>query len=538
MILRILFIVWLTALSLIGQQAQDLEQKSKIAFTPHNLVGKSVLAGSDSTVQDFTLCRYCHTPSKLNPVEALWSRKGTVASFDDEKIVKSSDQRVLPSDPGSRSCLYCHDGSLAKGFPHKKPGGNRQVSLLSTNDSGLPNHQLHLFSFPDKDRQTHLPGSESLLMVDESGVVSCLTCHDPHNNEHGNFLRTEAGSSQICFDCHEMVNWELSTHGNPADPRFADLKKMTCTTCHSIHALPADKALLKTDENALCLSCHDGKQDTDNEIASEGDLEFVFNKPFRHPIWNNPPGSSSKGALDTWSSGLGNDRAVACSDCHNPHAATDLSDSPFLDGTQRYVSGVDNHGFPKDVANYEYETCYKCHGMSQSAPFGADVARLLARTNVSFHPVEAPGNNPYVPSLKAEWSEQSMLSCTDCHGNDDVLEPQGPHGSNIPHILKAAYSDLPFAAPEENALCFRCHEEQRILQSDGFKFHRLHIQGKGYACSACHDPHGSIEYPGLMDLNKSYIRPLNGVLEVVQTEPGHGYCTLKCHDKAHPGQTY
>jgi len=156
--------------------------------------------------------------------------------------------------------------------------------------------------------------------------------------------------------------------------------------------------------------------------------------------------------MDAWSSGIADDRAVACSDCHNPHAASDQSLSPFLDGSQLYVDGVDSHGFPKPVVDYEYETCYKCHGMSQNAETGRDVARLFARTNMSYHPMEAPGNNPSVPSLKAEWSEQSMLRCSDCHGNDDALGVQGPHGSNLPHILKAAYSVFPFSGVEENAL--------------------------------------------------------------------------------------
>jgi len=334
-----------------------------------------------------------------------------------------------------------------------------------------------------------------------------------------------------------MSNWELSTHGNPADPRFAELEEQACARCHDIHAVPVVDKLLSTDENTLCLNCHDAMKDSEREVASEFDLEAVFEKAFIHPIRLNSP-SNSGPDMDAWSSGIARDRAVACSDCHNPHAASDQSPTPFLDGSQLYIDGVDSRGFPKAVVDYEYETCYKCHGMNQNAETGRDVARLFARTNKSYHPIEAPGNNPIVPSLKAEWSEQSMLTCSDCHGNDDPLGPQGPHGSNLPHILKDVYADFPFASVEENALCFRCHEEQRVVQSTSFKFHNLHIENAGYSCSACHNPHGSIESPALLNLNQSFIQPVNGVLEIVQTEPGHGYCSLKCHDKAHPGQTY
>jgi len=535
---RILFVI-LMAMTLLGQMDQDLADKSKIAFTPHNFFGTEALAGSDSTVQDYTLCRQCHTPSKMEPVEALWYRKEALKDFDVEKLLNQGAGEVIPGDMNSRSCLVCHDGSLAPGFPHHPKPVNQQVSLLEQgSDNSSPNINLHLFNFSTRTNVTHVPGNDSPLALSETGDITCVTCHDPHNNEHGDFLRITAEESQICFDCHEMENWELSTHGNPADPRFSSLKMQSCSACHNIHAVPAQRNLLNADQNTLCLSCHDGTQDSEKEVASESDLEAVFDKPFIHPVrWNSSTKMNGE-KLDSWSSGLADDRSVSCSDCHNPHAASDNSHTPFIDGSQLYVGGVDSRGFEKDYSDYEYETCYKCHGMNQNAGLGKAVGRLLARTNMSFHPIEAPGNNPFVPSLKLEWSEQSMLQCSDCHGNDDALGPQGPHGSNIPHILKASYADFPFASLDENQLCFKCHEEQRVVQSNGFKFHQLHIQDEGYACSACHDPHGSIEYPGLMDLSAGFIEPLNGVLEVVQTEPGHGYCTLKCHDKAHPSQSY
>ncbi|MEA3286660.1 MAG: cytochrome c3 family protein [Candidatus Marinimicrobia bacterium] len=538
MIIRTCLTVLVLAFAVCGQIEQELLEKSKIAFTPHNFFGKDALAGSDSTVQDYTLCRQCHTPSKMAPVEALWYRKEAIKDFNVEKVVDSGAGELLPAEANSRSCLFCHDGSMAPGFHHRQTSPHQQVSLLGGDGLRNKNHNLHLFAFPENDLETHLPSSDSPLVISETGAITCVTCHDPHNNERGDFLRIEAEASQICFDCHEMANWELSTHGNPADPRFSAMSEMACAACHDIHAVPPTANLLTSDENTLCLSCHDGSADSDQEVASETDLEAVFDKTFSHPIRWNSPGVAQAEPMDNWSSGLAGDRSVSCSDCHNPHAASDHTHSPFIDGSQIYVPGVDSRGFSKAISDYEYETCYKCHGMNQNATFGNNVGLLFARTNMSFHPIEAPGNNPFVPSLKPEWSEQSMLQCSDCHGNDDPLGTKGPHGSNIPHILKASYTDFPFASLEENQLCFRCHEEQRVVQSNGFKFHQLHIQDAGYACSACHDPHGSIEYPGLIDLNASFIQPLNGVLAVVRTEPGHGSCTLRCHDKAHPSQSY
>ncbi|NQV14167.1 hypothetical protein HQ531_01820 [bacterium] len=524
---------------LYSQQSDNLLDKSKIAFTPHNFLGTQKLGQTNSIVYDFSLCRQCHIPSKMEAVEALWYRKRTFQAFDMNKHVQAKESEVIPGDKNSRMCLACHDGRLAKGFPHHQNPQNPQLTMQSKNSiRSAKNSNLHLFNFPNNKANTHKPLVDSDLQLSDEGQISCVTCHNPHNNEFGNFLRVTPNGSQICFNCHEMTNWNLSTHGHPADPKYAKLLNGACAHCHDIHAVPAGAKLLKTDENTLCLSCHDGMQDNDLEVASESDLEAVFEKPFSHPIqWRSVAGNAVNG-FDIWTAGIADERSVICSDCHNPHAASDQAISPFLDGAQLYVDGVDSRGFPKDYVDFEYETCYKCHGMNQNSSLNRSVGRLFAHTNMSFHPVEAPGNNPYVPSLKSEFSEQSMIRCTDCHGNEDLMGPQGPHGSNIPHILKASYADFPYSDIEENQLCFRCHEEQRVVQSNGFKFHLLHIQDAGYGCSACHNPHGSVEYPGLMDLSSGFIQPVNGVLEVVQTEPGHGYCTLKCHDKTHPGQTY
>lgn len=532
--LRTLILVILFAQVLLGQV--DIETKSKIAFTPHNLVGTQGVVTEDSLLQDFTLCRVCHIPSTMSAVEPLWYRKEVVRDFNIEKHVESEKHHLFPADNTSRSCLFCHDGTVAKGFPRKKELKDRRVSLLQSGPVALPNLHLHLFGYDNGDAQTKIPGENSQLMMDEDSRISCATCHDPHNNELDNFLRVTNEGSALCLECHEMNNWELSAHGNPLDPRFSQIKEQACGHCHDIHAVPAAINLLKADETTLCMTCHDGTKDLDPEVASHHDLEEVFEKPFIHPVsWN--AGSERPEGMDAWSQGLGDDRAVNCSDCHDPHAASDHSTSPFLDGSQLFVNGVDNDGFTKDIADYEYETCYKCHGYSQNAQFGRDIARLFATSNMSFHPIEAPGNNPLVPSLKPEWSEQSLMRCSDCHGNDDPAGAQGPHGSNYPSILKDKYASQPFAQLEENALCFRCHEQRKVV-SGGFKFHRLHIESAGYSCSACHNPHGSIESPALIDLNRTFIEPVNGKLEIVQTEPGHGTCALKCHDKVHTASVY
>ncbi len=534
-------ILWLISMTVTGQGVEDLQEKSKIAFSPHNMMLNRNALLVDSVLVDFTLCRSCHVPNKETAVEPLWYRKISVPRFDINKLIDSTGEHVHALDPGSRNCLSCHDGSMARSFPHRGNQKHPQVNLTAPEVRAPANYNMHLFNFPKSSKEISRPAESSPLRLTAQNQVGCITCHNPHNNEKGHFLRVSNEGSKICMECHHMQNWELSTHGNSQNPLRAELEEVACLQCHQIHTLPTNAKLLRADENTLCLSCHDGRADEDTEIASSKNLEEVFEKPFTHPIRVNPNVRDVGYDSNTdspWNFGLADDRYVRCGDCHNPHAVTEKSISPVLDGSLAFVEGVDAIGFQKDIADYEYEICYKCHGQNQNANAGNDVARLLSVGNRSYHPVENIGMSQRVPSLKAGWSEQSLITCSDCHGNDDKFGPQGPHGSSIPHILKASFSDYPYGALEDQELCFKCHEQRKIVGNDGFKFHNLHINRAGYSCSACHNPHGSFDSPGLIDLNQTHISSINGEKKVESMEPGHGTCTLQCHSVKHLRDVY
>jgi len=535
-------LAFLMVVGLMGQGPEDLESKGKIVNTPHNLT--SITATSEDSeviLTDYSLCRSCHVPHKANAVEPLWYRKGGVSSFNMEKEIARTSNHIHPLDPGSRNCLGCHDGAMAPSFPQRDQDGRKQINMTSNDIQAPPNYNLHLFSFPASGVEISPPAEESPLQLLAGNEVGCITCHDPHNNDNGSFLRVTNDESAICMECHQMQNWEQSTHGNPQSTLHIGLEKMACMQCHEIHTLPANAKLLKTDENTLCLGCHDGSKDGENEIASLQNLEETFEKPFAHPIRINPnvPGMGYDNMDKVpWNFGLADDRTIRCGDCHNPHAASKMDISPVLDGSIAFVKGVDAIGFKKSSADYEYEVCYKCHGQNQNVKSGSDISRYLMIGNRSFHPIENVGMNVNVPSLKDGWSEQSLITCSDCHGNDDKSGPQGPHGSSYPNILKLAYTESPFASIDEMALCASCHDPRIILGNDGFKFHSLHIKRAGYSCGACHNPHGSADNAGLIDLNKSFITDLNGIKKVETTDPGHGTCTLKCHDVTHRNDIY
>ena len=72
-----------------------------------------------------------------------------------------------------------------------------------------------------------------------------------------------------------------------------------------------------------------------------------------------------------------------------------------------------------------------------------------------------------------------------------------------------------------------------MLQSGSWRWHTLHASA-GFSCAACHDPHGSREYPGLLNFaDNPWVEKLDGVLDVSAMSLDEGTCTLRCHGHPH-----
>jgi hypothetical protein len=174
--------------------------------------------------------------------------------------------------------------------------------------------------------------------------------------------------------------------------------------------------------------------------------------------------------------------------------------------------------------------------------------------NPSYHPVEAPGRNPDVPSLLPPLTTASTIYCTDCHDDDASRRlggsgPAGPHGSIHRPLLIRNYSTEDFTQESSlaYALCYRCHSRDSILSNRSFKEHDKHVRGEGTPCSACHDSHGISTGQGT-PLGNSHL--INFDARLVSPDPGsgrlefedlglfRGRCFLVCHGKVHDPKEY
>ncbi|MDH5758057.1 MAG: cytochrome c3 family protein [Gemmatimonadota bacterium] len=150
-----------------------------IAGSPHDFRSASSVA---SGALDDSGCVTCHAPRRDATVE--------FALYGEER-----DALLAPGEPdsGTRLCLSCHDGMSA-----------------SDDFFGLAAEDNHPVSVEYDDRTSarlHSPqavedGGIKLFDHGSGDRVECASCHNPHDNSRGNFLRTSNAGSAMCMTCH------------------------------------------------------------------------------------------------------------------------------------------------------------------------------------------------------------------------------------------------------------------------------------------------------------------------------------------------
>jgi len=538
--------------------------------------------GPIRAVGENEICIFCHTPHNAAPQTPLWNRANPRTHY---RIYESSTTEARINQPSgpSKMCLSCHDGSMALGNVLSRPVTHPIVMTARTIPPGTKDLTNDLsddhpigFRFDralsNQDRQLRAPEVVSPeLPLGAHGEMHCTTCHDPHNNELGDFLRVTDQMSQICISCHDLKGWPVSSHalsnkttvGRVVDAterlKYATVGDNGCMNCHKVHSAPHRERLLRFQrEEDGCLNCHSGAVASFNIAADIGKR-------------SNHDGRRRTDVHDPTERSLTMRRHVECVDCHNPHAAEHNSIGQVagtfgqvLKGPNFYASGTTITGQDVQRASFLYEVCLKCHGdgVSQRPPeitrqvTGHGVRAAFRPSNASFHPVAAPRRNQDVVSLIPPLRVGSMITCTDCHNSDSARAlrgtgANGPHGSIFEPLLARNYDTTDFTTESGHAyaLCYTCHARESILNDESFALHRRHVVGERTPCSACHDPHGvprgsggSVNHGSLINFDLSIVTaagtPGGSRIQYEDTGSFSGSCTLSCHGVTHVNFPY
>lgn len=515
------------------------------------------------------VCEFCHISHSASAEGALWGRGGSTAAY----IPYSSSTAVAqPGQPTGTSilCLSCHDGTIAlgevlnRGTPYTMAGG---VTTMPPG-TGLQGTDLsddHPISFEysaglaSENGELAMPGTVSnQLPLDLNGELQCTTCHNPHDSPFAKLLRMPEIGSQMCIECHLETGWQQSSHsqsfatwnGQAPDPwpdsEFTTVSDNGCKNCHVPHAAGGGPRLLRSaSEEGNCAGCHNGNVASDNVMA-------VLNQASAHRV------QDTMSVHDPAESAVVSTRHVECADCHDPHATQagrNAGDTPAN------VRGVNIAGTEIAAAVSTYEICFRCHGDSPNQPISrtprqhdlTNIRLKIQPGNPSFHPIASVGQNSNVPSLLNPWTEQSTMTCTDCHNSSQARSaggsgPEGPHGSTFEPILVRNYQTID-NTPESAAnyaLCYECHNRSSILGDESFAEHDKHIRGEDTPCNVCHDPHGISSTQGnvtnnshLINFDTSIVSPRgNGDLRFEDLGQFTGTCYLECHGKDHNNFDY
>jgi predicted CXXCH cytochrome family protein len=223
------------------------QNTSIIKGGPHDLSGGSALRNTNATIDGQT-CIFCHTPHGGANNIPLWNRRAPTGAAYQLYTSSTSDVTTTPTQVAasvSGACLSCHDGTIAVDVLADVNGlafgpavaFTRQGTAKSTYSSGTGGSNNVMsggLPFLGTDLRNDHPVSivyetaraatapEFVTQVVNgakitvgaanpvplfgssaaNATIECASCHNPHNNALGNFLRKSNTGSAICLSCH------------------------------------------------------------------------------------------------------------------------------------------------------------------------------------------------------------------------------------------------------------------------------------------------------------------------------------------------
>ena len=482
--------------------------------------GKAILA---DTLRDSAMCLRCHenlkpmlggkhdlrksAPKELNVLSESSEQSGPCAACH---TFHSFRRKLTPgaTDPQG-VCITCHS----------------EGQIAATHGAGKLFHPVALPQ--DRIPTTNTLPLESSARETGKKTLACLSCHDPHDTRHPQFLR--ASSEQVCSTCHaEFAKSLAKPHDFTEETEFKNALGATpaqagrCGFCHSVHEakgpmmLAATGQPLKTMDDA-CVQCH-----SPNGMANEKS----------HAKYNHVSGPDVK--LKTAIAGLtlplfdaqfhpAANGSVACSSCHNVHAGEKQSKwllrstSPTQLCVQCHPAQAPMAGGAHDLktskkpfpaqaikSNDLCLSCHRAHGndaakqlwtvppaAGQIAADGACVAchadqawssaARADRKGLMLHPQPVPATSLIAKlkhALPLAAGSPANLTCGTCHD---------PHATPKTAALLRIPADRP-----ATEICARCHAEAAHLEMSAHNRQELNAQtAQSTACAPCHRVHAS-----------------------------------------------
>ncbi|HEY9649822.1 MAG TPA: ammonia-forming cytochrome c nitrite reductase subunit c552, partial [Coleofasciculaceae cyanobacterium] len=254
---------------------------------------------------------------------------------------------------------------------------------------------------------------------------------------------------ETCLACHQQEGMTAQVGGEPLSVTI-DPEKFSA----SVHAT----------ENVACVDCHtDITGFPHPEVTASSRRDFALQK---YPTCQECHLDQYEKTLDSVHQraiAAGNTNAAVCTDCHNPHTQSRLTDKNTGKLLQEaravvpqtcaqchstiYETYRDSvHGVALQDGNPDVPTCIDCHGVHNISDPTTNSFRnsvpalcakchtdktLMAKYNISTNVLStyvADFHGTTVKMFEENYPDQPTNKpvCTDCHGTHDILKPDNP----------------------------------------------------------------------------------------------------------------
>lgn len=497
------------------------------------------------------LCYTCHK-----------DKRGVVDSKHDMTIMAPHAKNIDGDDVSQTGpCSACHvpHGGKGPGLwarnipPEEKDKTAAMCTTCHTKDgiakeklTGLHSHPLNLeldklgISVNKKGWSSKhswakgKDGPEGLPLYDKhgqrttkQGLISCPTCHDPHNwsvkeelkkvadpkesegNGDTSFLRIAQGKdSKLCMNCHiDKRTIKQTTHN--IEQSISDKKetsqekseteetlsksKDTCMHCHAVHNAKGitlrgrDKGPGKTAIETWCKDCHQKDGLAKDKLIAE----------HSHPLGVHPEHLAKNSALplfDKEGKRTDHEGLVDCASCHNPHQWTSKTPNPSKNkARKKETEGNSNNSYLRQTASRDAKLCASCH-KDKALVIGTDHdMRVTAKTAANAfgqstyqsgvcgqcHAIHNPEMKNNLWARKpGEGHDVKEQQCRSCHTKKGVAKDKVPPALQHPEEVMA-WSGETRELVKQNEL-----PEVLVYDKEGKETHAGFI-----TCPSCHNPH-------------------------------------------------
>ncbi|MDH3251318.1 MAG: cytochrome b/b6 domain-containing protein [Ignavibacteria bacterium] len=313
-------------------------------------------------------------------------------------------------------------------------------------------------------------------------AASCVDCHSYHAVQRiseQDSVRHQQMADAMCATCHGDIHKEYSLSGHGRAVANGIAVAPSCVDCHGAHGvLPALDERAQTSrkkEIALCLACHQDKPEVRAIIGPSAGFISSYESSVHGQASNDRVG------------------AAVCTDCHGSHAIIKGSEPSSAVGKLNVAS-----------------TCGECH-QDINEQFSGSIHGWALTKGVMASP-----------------------TCTDCHGEHNILSPKDPRSPVAPANVSAQ-------------VCSPCHASVKLtakygLASDRFQsfedsFHGLATRAGSVEVANCASCHGVHDIKPSSD-PASRISPENIVKTCGKCHPGanQNFARGSVHVVTKPGQ--